>query len=154
MSLQQCGPILLVLAVALMSAGCGAPGVSGPVGPPDDNDPAILLRPVGAGTLRPGAVVELVYQVDALHGLEHTLEQWDGADWSAFRYGVASDREEFAVQQGTPWSESRSDVDAVDIGFEGPGGGLFLTLPDDAQGQVVRVCATDTRLCSVAHDFR
>lgn len=147
-------PTLLALTFVVVLAGCGSGDGSGAVDPPDDDEAAITLRPVGGDPIGPGAVVELVYQVDDLHGLPHALEQWDGAEWSTFLYGVASEREEFAVEQGTPWWESPDDVEATDIGFEGPGGGLFLTLPDDAQGRVVRVCATGTRLCSAPHDFR
>lgn len=151
---QRCQLILSTLTVVVLLVGCGSDDMSGVVDPPDEYEAAIVLRPLGGGTASPGAVVELVYQVDAAHGLEHELEHWDGSRWSGFLYGVASEREDLALAQGTPWSDAPEDVDAGDIGFEGPGGGLFLALPEDVEGRMIRVCATGTRLCSAPHDLR
>lgn len=158
-------------AAAWLLAACGtaeslSSDGSGEATPPPDDEPALVLEAADGSTPQPGEIAEIVYLVPDDRGLPHTLQRWDGRGWDDLLHGVATDYGDaveergFAEDPGTRWTDDLDEIATIDIGFVGTGGGLFLTLPEAARGEIVRLCMETLhpedppQLCSDAYDYR
>lgn len=142
-------------ALAMGLVAC-AGGPAEQVLPPSAADETIeiTVQPIEGADLEAGRAVELVYEVDTLRGLPHVLQRWDGSEWRDHLLGVATEDRGRALSGNTPWVGPDEPISSSDIGFEGRGGGLFLHLPAEAAGLVIRLCARQAPLCSGPLDLR